>query len=130
MKILGSAVAAAWAVLATTGCAPGYMKASELEARGQGPGACAKTCEDINMRMAALVLVSDQLPGCVCQPLNVQGAPALPLAPTPAPAESSSSLDGAASASTTGYIVLAAAAAARQQQRQKQQAPGSYSKKY
>jgi hypothetical protein len=80
-------------------CAPGYMKASDLERRGQGPTACAESCEDLKMKMVAMVLVSDTLPGCVCQVLEVQGAapavqaapaappPAAPApAPTPAPA--------------------------------------------
>jgi hypothetical protein len=47
------------------GCTPGYMKADRLEALGQGPSAGAKSCEDLGMRRAALVLVGDQLPGCV-----------------------------------------------------------------
>src|SRR6478752_5058989 len=59
------------ALWACVGCQPGYMKASELESRGQGPSACAKSCEDIGMRMAAIVLVSNDLPGCVCQPVTV-----------------------------------------------------------
>ena len=65
----------ALAFSACFGCRPGYIKASDLESKGQGPAACAKTCEDLGMRMAALVLVGDTLPGCVCQPLTVQ-APA------------------------------------------------------
>jgi hypothetical protein len=92
------------------GCAPGYMKSSELERKGQGPSACAKSCEDLGMRMTALVLVGDELPGCVCQPLIKQG-------PIPAPAPASPAESGAA-ASTTGFVVIAAAAAARQQQEQ------------
>lgn len=103
------------------GCTPGYMKASELESRGQGPAACEKSCSDLGMRMAALVLVGDQLPGCVCQPLHVEGAPA-----TPGKAPEA---DQGAAASTTGYVVLAAAAAARQQQQQQQQQQ-SYTQKH
>ncbi|RYZ08145.1 MAG: hypothetical protein EOO73_08770 [Myxococcales bacterium] len=114
--------------LTALGCTPGYMKASELEARGQGPSACVKSCEDLNMRMAALVLVGDSLPGCVCQPVNVQGAPIKTSESAPAGASLS---EEAAAASTTGYVVLAAAAAAREQQRQQQQLQQqqSYSKK-
>ena len=67
--------------LLLSACAPGYMKASDLESRGQGPTACAHVCEDLKMKMVAMVLVSDTLPGCVCQVLEVQGA-----APAPAPA--------------------------------------------
>jgi hypothetical protein len=97
--------------LSGVGCTPGYMTAKNLESRGQGPAACEKSCADLGMRMAALVLVGNELPGCVCQPLHVQGAPLE--APKPS-AES----DSGAAASTTGYVVLAAAAAARQQQEQ------------
>jgi hypothetical protein len=102
------------------GCAPGYIKSSDLERQGQGPSACAKSCEDLGMRMTALVLVGDMLPGCVCQPVVKQGSvPAA--APAPAPAAPSTPESGAA-ASTTGFVVVAAAAAAaQQQQRQRQQ---------
>jgi hypothetical protein len=95
------------------GCTPGYMKSTELERKGQGPSACAKSCEDLGMRMTAMVLVGNQLPGCVCQPLVKQG-------PIPTPAPGSPSEPGAA-ASTTGFVVIAAAAAARQQQEQQRQ---------
>lgn len=105
-------------LLHSAGCTPGYMKASKLESRGQGPAACAKSCEDLHMRMAALVLVGNELPGCVCQPLPVQGAPLK--TNDVRPAESSSSIEQGASASTTGYVVLAAAATAREQQRQQE----------
>lgn len=103
-------------VVGFCGCTPGYIKASQLEARGQGPAECAKSCEGLNMRMAALVLVGNELPGCVCQPLQVQAAPIKTENP---PAQSS--VDEGAAASTTGYVVLAAAAAARDQQRRLQQ---------
>ena len=137
------------ALLACTGCQPGYMKASELESRGQGPSACAKSCADIGMRMGALVLVSNDLPGCVCQPVTVQGAPppppasapaTAPAAPTPAPAPAptnepatppattppatSSAGEGSsqgAAAATTSYVVLVAAAVARQSQIERKQ---------
>jgi hypothetical protein len=96
------------------GCAPGYIKSSDLERQGQGPSACAKSCEDLGMRMTALVLVGDMLPGCVCQPV-VKQAPIPPPAPAPA-----ATPDSGAAASTTGFVVIAAAAAAQQQQRQRQ----------
>ena len=104
------------------GCQPGYIKAGELEAQGQGPSACRKSCEDLGMRMTALVLVGNTLPGCVCQPLVKQEPAPLPgIAPTNQTGPSASAEDGAA-ASTTGYVVIAAAAAAaREQQRQQQQ---------
>jgi hypothetical protein len=100
-----------------TGCTPGYIKASELEARGQGPAECARSCEALKMRMAALVLVGNDLPGCVCQPLPTQGAPLT----QPQPPQPESALSDGAAASTTGYVVIAAAAAAREQQRRQQQ---------
>jgi len=117
------------------GCRPGYLKASDLESSGQGPAACAKSCEEIGMRMAALVLVSNSVPGCVCQPVvtppsppkaEAPAAPATPDAPKvdapapatpPGPAASDAQSQGAAAA-TTGFIVLAAAAAAQQAQQE------------
>jgi len=86
---------------------PGYVKAEDLESREQGPSHCAARCHELGMQMAALVLVSDQLPGCVCQPRPAAGAPAVGAPP-----------GQGASATATGYVVLAAAAAeaARRQQ--------------
>ncbi len=49
-------------------CSPGYMKASDLAAKHQGPSDCEARCVELGMRMGALVLVSDSMPGCVCQP--------------------------------------------------------------
>ena len=106
-------------------CSPGYMKASELESKHQGPSDCEARCVELGMRMGALVLVSDTLPGCVCQPKPPPvEAPKPGQAPTPTPAPDVS--PQGASAATTSYVVaMAAAAAARanqtQQQRQQQQ---------
>jgi hypothetical protein len=100
------------------GCAPGYIKSADLEAREQGPTACARSCEDIGMRMTALVLVGNEQPGCVCQPVAKESPQ--PLVP-PAVAPAGAPQEGAA-ASTTGYVVIAAADAARRQsERQRQQ---------
>ncbi len=107
------------ALLAQCGgaCAPtGYLKADDLDNVGLGPAGCIKSCEDLGMRMAALVLVGRSMPGCVCQPLNVQTGTPQPR-PSAAPAATPAPIEGAA-ASTTGYVVLAAAAAARQQEEQ------------
>jgi len=71
------------ALASSVGCRPGYLRASDLESSGQGPAACAKSCEDLGMRMGALVLVSNSLPGCVCQPVVAQTPPAV--APAVAP---------------------------------------------
>jgi len=112
-------------VFATTlgACSPGYMKASELEAKHQGPSDCEARCVELGMRMGALVLVSDTLPGCVCLP-----KPAVPPAPKPSTEEAptSEAAEQGASAATTSYVVaMAAAASARatqtQQQKQQQQ---------
>ena len=94
-------------VLSASGCAPGYMKADELDRKEQGPAHCAARCHDLGMQMGALVLVGNQLPGCVCQPRGVPGPVSR----------------DAASATTAGYTVMLAAAAAayRQQQQQQQQ---------
>jgi hypothetical protein len=108
----------AMSVVSLVGCAPGYIKSSDLEARDQGPTACAKSCEDIGMRMTALVLVGNEQPGCVCQPVAKESPN--PLLQPPAP-PAGASQEGAA-ASTTGYVVIAAADAARRQsERQRQQ---------
>src|SRR4051812_47984717 len=95
-----------WALLLGTlmavGGTPGYIKSGDLETRGQGPSACAKSCQDLGMRMTAMVLVGDDVPGCVCQPLIVLApAPAAaPAAPAPAAPTSEASPElGAAAAS-------------------------------
>jgi hypothetical protein len=132
----------ALALPAIVGCRPGYMKASDLESKGQGPSACAKSCEDLGMRMAALVLVGDTLPGCVCQPVTVQSpapkvdapAPPSPASSAPAPANAAPPPPAAdapsegAAAATTGYVVIAAAIAAQQtqQEQQRQASPVNY----
>jgi hypothetical protein len=87
-------------------CTPGYIRASELERKEQGPSACAARCQELHMRMGALVLVGDQLPGCVCQPVE----------------HKTDAADEGASAATTSYAVVLAAAAAAQNLRQQQQA--------
>jgi hypothetical protein len=126
-SLLGSLLGLVLAV-GGSGCRPGYIKADKLEAQGQGPSACAKSCEDLGMRMAALVLVGDDLPGCVCQPVTTRppSAPGPAVPPNePAPPGTMPQPDSAnegAAASTTAYVVLAAAAAARERQRKQQQA--------
>jgi hypothetical protein len=128
-------------------CSPGYMKASELESKHQGPADCEARCVELGMRMGALVLVSDTLPGCVCQPQPAAppappaavGAPGVPPAvppppvpappgsPTPtseqsAPTPTSDASRQGASAATASYVVatMAAAAAARANQTDQQ----------
>lgn len=112
---MGSLLARSWVAAVVVfgmsfgACTPGYMNASELNRKEQGPSHCAARCEQLGMRMAALVLVSDQLPGCVCEPL---GRPK---------ASADGAADVGASAATTGYVVIAAAAAAARQQQVAQQ---------
>ena len=125
-------------IAACAACSPGYMKASELESKHQGPADCEARCVELGMRMGALVLVSDTLPGCVCQPKPVVApppttpgpapvpppppttpgqAPVPPPPPTtPGPAPLSDASQDGASAATASYAVLAAAAAARANQ--------------
>jgi hypothetical protein len=93
-------------------CTPGYMKVKDLDRLEQGPKDCAKRCTELGMRMGALVLVSNDVPGCVCEPLP---APNTPLDPAKAVSQEG------ASAAVAGEVVIAAAAAAQQQQRQQQQ---------
>ena len=122
-----AAVAGVFAT-ALPACTPGYMKASELESKHQGPSDCEARCAELGMRMGALVLVSDTLPGCVCQPKPPPPAalPAPGQVPPPAPPPSSdqtptsdASQQGA-SAATAGYAVIAAAARGNQTQQQRQ----------
>src|SRR6478735_8073608 len=82
---LWTALAGAFAT-ALLGCSPGYMKASELESKHQGPSDCEARCAELGMRMGALVLVSDTLPGCVCEPKPAPAPP--PAVPAPAAAPS------------------------------------------
>jgi len=145
-RCMGWTVGLGWGVLLLLGalssaaCQPGYIKADKLESRGQGPSACAKSCESMNMRMTAMVLVGDDIPGCVCQalvteaatpPAQAAPAPALPpatvappqppasppaVSPPPAapvPAQPQSANDAAAAATSTYVLVAAAAAVAR-----------------
>jgi len=114
---------------ALAACSPGYMKRSELESKHQGPADCEARCVELGMRMGALVLVSDTLPGCVCQPLPAPppsadapkpslspAAPAPPAPPSAAPTPEVA--PQGASAIATGSVVatMAAAAAARANQ--------------
>ena len=99
-------VAALAMVSGLAGCTPGYMKAEDLDRQEQGPSHCAARCHELGMRMGALVLVSNQLPGCVCQPRHSAG---------------SATSEGASAATTGHTVIMAAAAAARRQQQQQQQ---------
>jgi hypothetical protein len=65
------------------GCTPGYQSPAELDRAKLGPGHCAKSCYELGMRMAALVLVESAAAGCVCEPL--QGPPPPPVGYPPAP---------------------------------------------
>jgi hypothetical protein len=97
---------AALICLSAAACTPGYMKVDDLNKKEQGPSHCAARCSELGMEMGALVLVSNQLPGCVCQPRGM----------------SMQTAQGGASVATGGWgVILAAAAAARQQQIQQQQ---------
>ena len=119
MKILKRVTVIALSAFAAFGvaaCTPGYMKVDDLNRREQGPDHCAARCHELGMEMGAMVLVSNQLPGCVCTPRS---------APPPAPStdvQTKGATDApqeGAAAATTGYaVVLAAAAAAHQQQMQ------------
>jgi hypothetical protein len=119
MKTSRYAFGAAALAAVVAGCTPGYIKPSDLESRNQGPSSCAKACQDIGMRMTAMVLVGDAVPGCVCQPVE----PAPPGSPPPPPASSAGPERGAAAAAG-GYVLIAAAAARQQQEHQRHQSQG------
>lgn len=114
---------------ALVGCAPGYMKASDLASKHQGPADCEARCVELGMHMGALVLVSDTMPGCVCQPNPPKPPPGeAPKPATPSEPPKSEAAPQGASAATVGLVVAAIAAAstaraaqAQQQQEQKQQ---------
>jgi hypothetical protein len=106
MTIWKMAARAGLVAIGVLGCTPGYMKVEDLNKKEQGPQHCAARCKELGMEMGALVLVSNQLPGCVCLPEAGKAAP---------------TREGAA-AMTTGFgVILAAAAAARHQQQMQQQ---------
>ncbi len=109
--------------MALAGCSPGYMKASDLESKHQGPKDCEARCVELGMRMGALVLVADAMPGCVCQPQPAAGE-----APKPSPGEapkSDAAPQAASATSVSPVLAMAAAVAARaaqtEQQKQQQQ---------
>lgn len=83
----------------------GYMKGSDLQDQGQGPTECAAQCEELGMRMGALVLVGNLLPGCVCVPPD-------------APKDSAKQGASGATVGQVAQVVIAAAAAQHQQQQQ------------
>jgi len=97
-------------------CSPGYMKASELESKHQAPSDCEARCVELGMRMGAFVLVSDTLPGCVCQPKPASEAPK----PSPSEAPKSDPAQQGATDTANDVVVMAAAAAARASQAQQQ----------
>lgn len=112
-------VAVAGLAASLAACTPGYMKAGDLDRLNQGPNDCARSCYEIGMHMTALVLVSNQLPGCVCQPNLAPLVPnSAPLVPNTAPPAVS---ENAAAAAVSGEVVVAAAAAAAHQRQAQQQ---------
>ena len=119
-----------WAVILSviaTGlaaCSPGYMKASELESKRQGPSDCEARCVELGMRMGAFVLVSDTLPGCVCQPKPAASEPPKP-SPSEAP-KAEPAAQGAASGTSDAAIMAAAAAARVSQTEQLKREQQSY----
>jgi len=129
--------------LASSGCAQGFQSAQELESAGRAPTHCAKSCETLNMRMSAFVLVEKDVAACVCEPVASQPAAAAPAAPaavpapaaapapeTPAPAapapttgaEAPQSINRSATGAAAGYIVIAL--------RREQESRSNHSRKY
>jgi len=131
--------------LASSGCAQGFQSAQELESAGRAPTHCAKSCETLNMRMSAFVLVEKDVAACVCEPVASQPAAAAPAAPAavpapapaaapapeapapaaPAPAtgaEAPQSINRSATGAAAGYIVIAL--------RREQESRSNHSRKY
>jgi hypothetical protein len=114
------------AALWLSGCATGYQSADALESAERGPAACARSCQNLGMRMSAFVLVEHDVSGCVCSPAAPAAppappAPAPPPSPTPpaaapAPSEpppppaepptSNASPNDAAGAAAASYVVI------------------------
>ncbi len=92
--------------LALSACAPGFIKVKDLNTLEQGPSHCADRCAELEMQMGAFVMVSNQVPGCVCVPRDTENAPVS---------------QSAAAASMGHIVIMAAAAAARQKQQEQQQ---------
>jgi hypothetical protein len=70
-------------LLFVSGCNRGYQSAGDLEHAERGPTYCAKSCQELGMRMSAFVLVESNIAGCVCEPM-MQPAPG-PYAVPPSP---------------------------------------------
>jgi len=117
--LFGAAILGVYAT-GLAACSPGYMKRSELESKHQGPADCEARCVELGMRMGALVLVSDTLPGCVCQPRPPAVEAPKPGQPSPPSPPSEASPQGASAAATSYVVAMAAAASARTTQAQQQ----------
>ena len=93
-------------VVGALGCAPhGFRTAEQLGQLGLGPADCARSCEELGMQMAALVLVQHSYSGCVCQPRATSGG---------------ASLSSMVSGTAAGQVAIDVAI--RQQQQQQRQA--------
>lgn len=64
-------------LLIAGGCQHGFASTESLEQAGLGPTACAQSCRDMGMEMAAIVLVQHSYSGCVCQPTPSAGGEGL-----------------------------------------------------
>ena len=91
--------------LFASGCNRGYQSAGDLEHAERGPNHCAKSCQELGMRMSAFVLVESNVAGCVCEPMQpapgANGPPPGPYGPPPQH-QSSRSATGAAA----GWVVV------------------------
>jgi hypothetical protein len=95
-------------LLLASGCNRGYQSASDLEHAERGPTYCAKSCQDLGMRMSAFVLVESNIAGCVCEPMTQQAPvpygvpPGPPMSAPPPQPQSSRPASGAAA----GWLVV------------------------
>ncbi len=92
-------------------CAPSYMKPSELEQSNLGPKQCAARCDELGLRMGALVLVPGALPGCVCQPKRQDKDKA----------PGNDAAQDSATATSAAQVVVVDAAAVKKEQQDKEE---------
>lgn len=65
----------------------GFKSADDLESQQRGPKACAASCEQMGLEMAAFVLFEKDHSGCVCAPKDGSEEPEHPFADSLPPAE-------------------------------------------
>ena len=92
-------------LFAQVGCGRGYASARDLESAERGPAQCGQSCHELGMRMAAFVLVQNNVSGCVCEPVERQAG----------------ERTGSTAAVAGGHVVIQAQQDQQRRQQQQQQ---------